>query len=88
MASYFGSFLFSVDHSQSLSNYYNYYYYGSVYLGSKRTQINTVWDTGSNWFVVEVDGCDGCLGSTYDYSESRKFSWISPKETRQVRYKD
>ena len=52
------------------------------------TEIKFLRCTGSNWFVVEIDGCKGCAGSTYDFNDSRKFSWVTPRETHQVKYRD
>ena len=47
-----------------------------------------MWDTGSDWYVVEVYNCAGCDDSTYDYSTSDDFTWVSPEESGDVTYSD
>ena len=76
------------NHNLPLSNYYNYYYYGTVYMGSEKEEVSTVWDTGSDWSVVEVYNCAGCNGSTYDYRTSDDFTWVWPSEYDDVTYSD
>ena len=84
----FSSSILGSDYNIPLINYYNYYYYGQVYMGSEMTEISAVWDTGSDWYVVEVYDCVGCDGSTYDYRDSDDFDWTQPIEYDDVTYSD
>ena len=47
-------------------------------MGSEKEAVSTVWDTGSDWSVVEVYDCEGCAGSTYDYRTSDDFYKVLP----------
>ena len=82
------SLLLGADYNVPLINYYNYYYYGQVYMGSEKKEISAVWDTGSDWYVLEVYDCAGCDGSTYDYRDSDDFEWTQPIEYPDVTYSD
>jgi len=42
---------------------------GTVYMG-RFTPMDVVFDTGSDWLVIESHLCDTCEGNTYDTSES------------------
>jgi len=42
---------------------------GEVYF-ARRTRLDLVFDTGSDWLVVEGENCDGCEGNRYDPSTS------------------
>ena len=57
-------------------------------MGSEKEEVSAVWDTGSDYTVVEVYNCAGCDGSTYDYRESDDFEWASPTEYDAVTYSD
>lgn len=43
----------SGDGSYILQNAYQYYYVGSLFLGANHQPIPLIWDTGSEWLVVE-----------------------------------
>ena len=42
---------------------------GEIYMG-KLTKMDVVYDTGSDWLVVESSECTNCEGNTYDISTS------------------
>ena len=49
-------------------------------MGSEKQEVSTVWDTGSDWFTVEVHDCSsGCDETNYDYSTSDDFLWAFPE---------
>jgi len=57
------------DGSYELYNVYEYYYIGQLFLGSAYQFIPLIWDTGSEWFVIESSECETCKGANYyDYS--------------------
>ena len=45
-------------------------YTGKLLMGSSRQPMNVVWDTGSDWLVMEVKECDSCFDPKYDPSEN------------------
>ena len=42
---------------------------GKVYMG-RYTPLDVIFDTGSDWLVVESHECSNCDGNTYDTSQS------------------
>lgn len=42
---------------------------GEIYMG-KLTKMDIVYDTGSDWLVVEGSDCSNCEGNTYDIESS------------------
>ena len=42
---------------------------GEIYMG-KLTKMDVVYDTGSDWLVVEGSNCSNCEGNTYDIGPS------------------
>jgi len=42
---------------------------GEIYMG-KLSKLDVVYDTGSDWLVVEGADCDNCEGNTYDIGPS------------------
>lgn len=39
-------------------------------MGTSRQSMNVVWDTGSDWLVMEVTECDTCKEPKYDPSQN------------------
>lgn len=39
-------------------------------MGTSKTPINVVFDTGSDWLVIPDKTCDNCKGDTFDTSVS------------------
>ena len=60
----------------------NFYYVSNMYIGDNREQISMVWDTGSEWSVIQGYTCDTC-NLTYDYSSNlgHSFSVVDATET-------
>ena len=46
---------------------------GTIYMG-KFSPMDVVFDTGSDWLVVESDRCDTCEGNTYDSSKGTQLT--------------
>ena len=44
-----------------------YTWLGEVWMG-KETQLDVVFDTGSDWLVIESQSCKSCEGDRYDIS--------------------
>ena len=40
-----------------------------------------IWDTGSDWLVVETSDCTDCIGDTFDVDASTSFAKNDPTET-------
>ena len=51
----------------------NFLYQGSVYLGESSKEATVIFDTGSDWLIVNGKGCKSCYGSLYDPSTSDYF---------------
>ena len=47
---------------------------GKILLGSFFTKINVVFDTGSDWLVVQGISCESCEGAKFDPSYSTQTS--------------
>eukprot|EP00347_Sterkiella_histriomuscorum_P020327 403338231 len=56
-----------------LQNVYNFNYYGPIFMGSNSQQMNVVFDTTSDWLVVESTGCKTCAGKNYNIGSSRSY---------------
>ena len=39
-------------------------------MGSSQQPMNVVWDTGSDWLVMETMDCETCFEPTYDFSQN------------------
>jgi hypothetical protein len=51
-------------------------YYGPGFIGSPYQQVEVVYDTGSDWLVIEAKACKTCLNNTYDSSKSSTHSRV------------
>ena len=47
----------------------NMLYTGPLYMGENQERMEVVWDTGSDWLVIEGSDCPSCLRNTYDYTD-------------------
>ena len=45
------------DSSVNLENYLNLQYTGPVFFGSELERLDLIYDTGSDWLVVDTDNC-------------------------------
>lgn len=60
-------------HQQEMTNSFNTCYYGPVVVGGQEMQV--VYDTGSDWLVLESNSCESCPGSDrFDHTASPMFS--------------
>ena len=46
----------------------NVEYTGILLMGGSKQPLNVVWDTGSDWLVIESAECDSCIPPVYDYT--------------------
>ena len=52
-----------------LENLNGFMWTGEVYMGGNQV-LDVVYDTGSDWLVIEGKGCDTCEGNVYDIQPS------------------
>lgn len=45
-------------------------FHGPMYFGTSQEQFDVIYDTGSDWLVVEGKNCTNCKGNTYDPASS------------------
>jgi hypothetical protein len=41
-------------------------FHGKLFIGSSQEEFDVVYDTGSDWVVVEGNQCRNCEGNTYN----------------------
>ena len=54
----------------------DYLYTGSIYVGESDQEMKVVYDTGSDWLLIEGRDCENCKGSKYDPNTSTYFSTL------------
>ena len=54
----------------TLHNYNQMQYFGPLFIGSNKQQLNFIYDTGSSWLWVPKKDCEGCPSSNYFDSEN------------------
>jgi hypothetical protein len=57
-------------------NYYELSYIGDLWVGSEPVAVGVVYDTGSDWLVIEDATCDTCEGTNYDTTSSTEYALI------------
>ena len=57
----------------------NQLYYGPIYIGSSNQEMQVIFDSASEWLLIESGECETCLGDKY-YSESSAFFQVSSGE--------
>ncbi len=50
-----------------LTNMFDYYYVGNLFMGDTNEKIRVIWDTGSEWLVIQSYLCQSC-NPNYDYN--------------------
>lgn len=60
---------------------------GTVYMGSLYP-LDVIFDTGSDYLVIEGSDCINCYGDTYDTSRSERAEQISEVKSLRVYGKD
>ena len=59
-----------------LSNELNTMYYGTIYVGNPEQKLDVIFDTGSDWLVLEAKECLNCLKNSYDAEKSETFERV------------
>ena len=54
----------------NLKNSLNTLYYGPLYVGTPSQEMQIIYDTGSDWLVIESSDCRTCLQNRYDNKKS------------------
>jgi len=57
-------------------------YVGPVYMGAQAQKLHVVFDTGSDWLVLEGDKCKECQGDTFNGNISGVKLSEEPKERK------
>ena len=68
----------SLQHT-TLNNSLNLFYHGSLWVGSGREQLELIFDTGSDWLVLETDFCESCIAPVFQSGLSTTYSILEPK---------
>jgi hypothetical protein len=45
-------------------------YHGPLFFGTNQQEFDVVYDTGSDWVVIDGKSCKNCEGNFYDPSQS------------------
>jgi len=64
------------------NKYSNMVYSGPAYVGSNQQKQELIYDTGSDWIVVESAACRSCFGDNFNSTTST--SWEAHEETRET----
>ena len=55
---------------------YDHLYNLSVYVGESDMEMKVIFDTGSDWLLIESRDCENCMGSKYDPNTSSYYSEV------------
>ena len=64
---------------------YDNLYNLSIYVGESDMEMKVIFDTGSDWLLVESRDCENCKGSKYDPNTSSYFSELDVR-TKNIEY--
>lgn len=64
------------DLKKLLSNEFNTMYFGELYVGNPEQKVQVIFDTGSDWLVLEAKECSNCLKNSYDAHLSETFERV------------
>ena len=64
---------------------FDYLYQGSIFVGESNMEMKLVYDTSSDWMLIEGRDCENCLGNRYDPNTSSYFDYTNPT-TKQKKY--
>lgn len=65
------------DAKIDISNYLNLQYIGPVWMGSANQQLGVIYDTGSDWLVLDTDFCSTCHSPVFDTAASTTYANVS-----------
>ena len=51
-------------------------YFGELYVGNPEQKMQVIFDTGSDWLVLEAKACSNCLKNSYDAHLSETFERV------------
>jgi hypothetical protein len=54
-------------------------FHGPLFFGTSQVEFDVIYDTGSDWVVVEGKNCTNCQGNTYDPSSSSQSKQVGKK---------
>ena len=74
----------STDSSKVLTSQDGTLWTGSIYMGTENKAMDVVFDTGSDWLLVEGSDCASCEGSVYDPSTSTASKRVGAEESQRV----
>jgi hypothetical protein len=64
------------DVSIDLTNYANFQYTGPLWMGSKRELLDVIYDTGSDWLVLDTDFCTDCHDPVFHTRKSSTYEVV------------
>ena len=65
------------DSKVNLNNFINFQYSGPLWMGSADQQVKLIYDTGSDWLLVETDFCPSCIAPVFDTGSSTTYARVS-----------
>lgn len=72
------------DARVDITNYLNLQYVGPLYMGSANQKVNVIWDTGSDWLVLDTDFCTNCIQPVFNTASSTSFTKLNTYVIQQV----
>ena len=60
-----------------ITNYTNLQYTGPIVMGSSQKILDVIYDTGSDWLVLDTDFCGNCHDPVYDTRSSDDYNRVS-----------
>ena len=63
-----------LDDQTGQFNLDNQLYYGPIFVGSTMQEMSLIFDTGSDWLMIEGNDCESCDNNKYDQSRSTFFN--------------
>ena len=52
-----------------MENDFNLSYIGKLYMGRNKEYVDIIYDTGSDWLIVEGHTCSTCTGNVYNWAD-------------------
>ena len=62
--------------SIDLTNLYDLSYMAKVFVGSDKQPLDVIYDTGSDYLVIQAKDCSDCLSDTFDHETSSSYKVI------------